>query len=393
MVNMDADTKKWTDLEEYVLKSKEPDFPVILSSERENTKSYPGRYIDFITRLGTDQDNVEYENTLSSFYNEIIKLSSGGFNNMDAIKEIYDKIMVLTKHGKGHVESIMIHASSMLKYIKNDEVKWRIKPFEAFILLCAIQIHDLGNKYGREKHTTSFYYKFIEYANISYITSDELKNCIYSIARAHGGKIDNDNDTIERGRLQRKITVDNIDVNQQFLAAILRFSDELADDQNRAKKINNMPEFCKVYHFYSSALHTARIEENEMNDSYSVRLGYFLKTDEALKQYKKLDENGNIEEVKLIDEIFNRTIKTERERRYCSRYFYPYLQINEIIVEIDILTTTFDTHYIRYTLPTKGYPIEDICIPDREKYITQIMENSVQAKNTIQEGSNTYGQE
>jgi hypothetical protein len=392
-VDTDVDARKWSDLEKYVIDSKETEFPVILSSERENTKSYPGRYIDFITQLGADQDNVEYENTLSSFRDELNKLSSGGLNNMDAIKDIYNNIMVLTKHGKGHVESVMIHASGMLKYKKNDEVKWRIKPFEAFILLCAIQIHDLGNKHGREKHTTSFYNKFLKYANISYITSDELINCIYRIARVHGGKIEGDKDTIEKAILPRKKAVDNIDVNQQFLAAILRFSDELADDQNRAKKIDNMPEFCKVYHSYSSALHTARIEENEMNDGYSVRLGYFLKTDEALKHYKKLDENGNIEEIKLIDEIFYRTIKMERERRYCSRYFYPFLQINEIIVEIDILTTTFETHYLRYTLPAKGYPIEDICIPDREKFISQIMENSVQVKDTIQEGLNTYGQE
>jgi len=385
MTNMNTDTKKWTDLEEYIINSDEKKFPAILSSERENTKSYPYRYIDFITQLGTDQDNVDYENTLSSFQDEINKLFSGELNNVDTIKEIYDNITVLTRHGKGHVESVIMHASSMLKYIENDEEKWRIKPFEAFILLCAIQIHDLGNKYGRKKHTTTFYNDFIEYADKSFITSGALKDCIYRIAKAHGGKIEGDEDTIEKAQLLRKKAIDNIDVNQQLLAAILRFSDELADDQNRAKKINNMPELSKIFHSYSSSLHTSRIVKNEMDDAYSVELGYFLKNDEAMRQYKKIDKNGNIEEVKLIDEIFNRTIKMERERRYCSRYLYPYIQINEIIVQIDILSSTFEPYPIQYRLPAKGYPIEDICIPDRDKFISQIMSN------IAQEGLNTYG--
>ena len=381
-VDTDAKTRKWTDLEEYVIYSAEAEFPLILSSERENTKLYPDRYIDFKINLGKEHDKVDYENTLSSFHEELDKLFSGepNNNNMNAKKEIYDNIMVLTRHGKGHIESVIMHASSMIKYIENDKEKWRIKPFEAFILLCAIQIHDLGNKYGRKEHTTSFYNDFIKYAEKSFITSSALKDCIYKIARVHGGKIEDDQDTIEKAQLQREKTIDNIDVNQQLLAAILRFSDELADDQNRAKEINNIPEYSKIFHSYSMALHTARVVENKMDDAYSVKLCYFLSNDEAVKQYKKINEDGIIEEVKLLDEIFNRTIKMERERRYCFRYLCPYIQINEIIVEIDISSSTFDTYTIRYTLPAKGYPIEDICIPDRDKYISQIL------KNTNQEG-------
>jgi hypothetical protein len=382
-VDIDVNTRKWTDLEGYVMNSDEAAFPVILSSDRENAKSYPERYNELKTRLGKDQDNVEYENTLSSFQDELNKLFSGGLKDINAIKEIYNSIIVLNRHGKGHIESVIKHASSMIKYIENNKQKWRIKPFEAFILLCAIQIHDLGNKYGRKKHTTTFYKDFMKYAEDSFITSSALKDCIYKIARVHSGKIEGDKDTIEKAQLQREKTIDNIDVKQQFLAAILRFSDELADDQTRAKDINNMPEFSKVFHSYSKALHTARIVKNKNNDAYFVELCYFLSNDEAIKQYKKIDEKSNIEEVKLIDEIFNRTIKMERERRYCSRYFYPYLQLNEINVEIDVLSSTFDTYPIRYTLPPKGYPIENICIPDRDKYINQIMGN------TSQEGLNT----
>jgi hypothetical protein len=247
----------------------------------------------------------------------------------------------------------------------------------------AIQIHDLGNKYGREEHTTSFYNVFIRYANESFITSSALQRCIFSIARAHGGEIEGDKDTIEKAQLQKRTPVDNIDVRQQLLAAILRFSDELADDQTRAKDIEKMPGFSKVYHAYSTTLSTSRIVKSDINSACIIELCYCLTQDEAVKQYKKINENGAIEEVKLLDELFNRTIKMERERRYCTRYLYPYLQINEIIVKIDITSSTFDTYSIQYSLPAKGYPNEDICIPDREKYINHIMGN------TSQEGMNT----
>jgi hypothetical protein len=374
-VDIDINTPKWSDLEKYIMDSDPSSFPIILSSEITNTKLYPVRYIDFKTRLGTEHDNGEYENTLSSFQNEINKLLSDESNNIDAINEIYDNIIVLTKHGKGHIESVIKHASAMTRYIENNEVKWRISPFESFILLCAIQIHDLGNKYGREKHATSFLNNFKKYAEESFIVSNALKDCIYKIARAHSGKIEGDNDTIEKAQLQRVKPVDSIDVNQQFLAAILRFSDELADDQTRVKNMDNMPEFSKIYHSYSAALHTARIVKHEKNATYSVELCYCLDINEAVKQYKKVNEKGVIEELKLLDEIFNRTVKMERERRYCSRYFYPHLMINETNVKIDILSSTFDTYIIEYTLPARGYPIENICIPDRDKYMNKIIEN------------------
>jgi hypothetical protein len=381
--DIDVNIQKRTDLEEYVMKSGDAEFPAILTSDRGNTKSYPERYNDFKTRLGKEQDNVEYENTLSSFHDELNKQISYESKDLSAINEIYNNIIVLNRHGKGHIELVIKHASSMIKYIENYEEKWRIKPFEVFILLCAIQVHDLGNKYGREEHSTSFYNDFIRYANESLITSSALQRCIFSIARAHGGKIEGDKDTIEKAQLQKKAPVDNIDIRQQFLAAILRFSDELADDQTRAKDIKNMPEFSKLYHAYSATLHTARIVINDINNTYIIELCYYLTQNEAVKLFKKIDKNGKIKEVKLLDEIFNRTIKMERERRYCSRYLYPYLQINEIIVRIDILTSTFETYPIQYTLPAKGYPNEDICVPDRDKFINHIMGK------TSQEGMNT----
>jgi hypothetical protein len=128
----DVNTKKWTDLEEYVMKSNDADFPSILTSDRGNTKSYPERYNDFKTRLGNEQDNVEYENTLSSLDSVLNLLLDKSIRDT---KEIYEKIVVLNKHGKGHIELVIKHASEFIKYIKSTNSDMMLTPFEAFILL------------------------------------------------------------------------------------------------------------------------------------------------------------------------------------------------------------------------------------------------------------------
>jgi hypothetical protein len=59
----------------------------------------------------------------------------------------------------------------------------------------------------------------------------------------------------------------------------------------------------------------------------------------------------------LVDEIYARTIKMERERRYCIRYLRPYCSLERIVVEIVITKDVFDEERISYTLEEKGYPV------------------------------------
>jgi hypothetical protein len=167
-------------------------------------------------------------------------------------------------------------------------------------------------------------------------------------------------------------------VRQRLLAAILRFSDELADDSTRAIDISRMPEYSKIFHAYSKSLHSVRIEKIEKENAYFIKLSFFLKIQEALSRFKKLkkDNNGVLKpySIPLIREIIERTLKMERERRYCSRYFIPYFILKHIQVEIEIDLGSFDgEERILYTLEETGYPVESIALPlEVEKSINNL---------------------
>jgi hypothetical protein len=327
---------------------------------RSNTISYPEKYNLLKTKLGPKQDLVELMVAIRSLEKEI--------QNNTVNDELYDKIVLLNKHGKEHVKKVISCASDIAGCIVDNNVK--LTPFEIFNLLCAIQIHDIGNIYGRENHTTSFKVDFDKYANESCITEGILRNCIFDIAKVHGGKINNDKDTVEAAHLRYKVVLFNEIVRQRFLAAILRFADELADDNTRTLDIDisMIPEYSKIYHAYSSSLRTAKIEKEEKEDAYFVKLCYFMTLQESLHSYKKLVKNENGKAVsisiQLIQEILERTIKMERERRYCSRSLLPYVIFKHIKVEIQIdVGSLVSAKMIEYTLRETGYPNENIMLP------------------------------
>jgi len=348
-------------------------FPTILSEERSNTKSYQERYDLLKTKLGSKHSLVEIMAALRSIEQEI--------KNNTVTSELYDKIILLNRHGKGHVETVIYRATRLALCIKNSKLTLP----EIFVLLCAIQIHDIGNIHGRENHTLSFRNEFEEYARESFITESSLIRCVFDVAKVHGGKIGGKDDTIEAANLHYNATVLQKNIRQRLLASILRFADELADDYTRTfdVKIHDLPEYSKLYHAYSGILQSVTIEEEEKEENaWFVRLCYDVMLQEALSSYKKLekDKNGNVVSVTipLLSEVIERTKKMERERRYCSRHFLPHIILKRIKVEIVIdMGGLENPKEISYTLEETGYPAEDIKSPsldDVEKFIANLGE-------------------
>jgi len=372
-------------LEVQLMRSNSSSFPTISEKEQDNAKTYPERYDILKTKLGPKHDLVEIMSTLSSLEKEIqnnkinnttlkgrcifirnlIQFLSTRNGRVLRNDELYDKIILLNKHGKEHVESVISRASDLANCIIDKKNK--LTPFEIFILLCAIQIHDIGNMYGRDDHTTSFKSEFEKYAKESFISSSVLIKCIFNTAEVHGGKISGNKDTIEAAGLRYKTTVLKRDIRQRLLAAILRFADELADDYTRALDIDisKIPEYSKIYHAYSSSLHSVKIEKEEKENACFVKLCYFMSIQQAFCKYKKIikESDGNYISISLplIREIIERTKKMEYERRYCSRHFLPYIILKHIMVEIEIDLGGFEgTEKIVYTLEETGYPDENI---------------------------------
>jgi len=354
------------DLEGWLYEQNKKDFP---SYNEENQKSFPDRYKDLKTGLGALHDQVERGATIRSFLDgkdELIKLfkelsdngnKSINVNETIELLENWEPLIYLNQHGKGHVAKVIEKAAMILNNFKS--ARDMLSPFETFILLCAIQIHDIGNINGRKDHETSFNKKFREKASAAGIVESATLKTIFRIARVHSGSILGNKDTISQGQLTPKQDLLNFPIRLQLLAALLRFADELADDSTRAIEYDDMPEESRIFHAYSRALHTVTIQKNDITNTYFVKLCYELSSEDALRVYVKGEKR-----VPFIQEVFDRSKKMEQERRYCIRYLNQYIPLTEVKVEIEISHPTDVTKELsfEYTLSERGYPLDDVVI-------------------------------
>jgi hypothetical protein len=270
-----------------------------------------------------------------------------------------DPVIYLNQHGIGHVNKVIDKIDEILSFFKDID---KLTSFETFILLCAVQLHDIGNIFGRDEHEKNAHQIFMDVGK-PIIQESFLKRLISKIVQVHGGRINGDKDTIAKSKLQTKTILLGQEVRECLIAALLRFGDELADDSSRADiqglESNSIPDESKIYHEYSKSLHTVKIDRNDINNTLYLQLGYFLDFNTMINKYLKYGKK-----ICLIDEIFYRTRKVEQERRYCMRFFSQYLHLHEIKVRIEIAAKydIMDSEIIEYTLKETGYPLDVITI-------------------------------
>lgn len=324
---MNDDFEKYKTIEEWFLNQDDTNFPEYDKSRGE--KSYIERY-----KLVVDK--------LKPVHNQVEKAALACSDD--------DKVY-LNSHDQSHIKSVIDKASNILRLF---DAKDFLSPYEAFILLCAIQIHDIGNTFGRDEREKNASAIFNSLCNR--IIPDALeRRTISQIAATHGGNINGDKDTISN--LHYNDTLFNYKIRSRVIAAILRLADELADGTYRADRIglefDTIPKESQLFHQYSLALHTTQLINDYNRKTVKISLGYYFTSDIAKIQFSKGEES-----VYLLDEIYYRTKKMEQERRYCMRFLRPHCSIEEIHVEIIIQheKKEFVSDDIKYTLCENGYP-------------------------------------
>ena len=249
----------------------------------------------------------------------------------------------LTNHGKDHIETL-IHRTTQLV---GNSPNCSLTPFEVFILLMAIHVHDVGNILGREDHEINARY-IIERLDQGVVGQDTwIWDYIYQIAKAHKGK------QIET--LTEKDYLHDVAFRPQFLAAIIKFADELSENFARASSINleldNIPEESKIYHIYAQAINSIIPQPQ----SREIKMIYNIKEEYLSEEYLKEGENTF-----LIDEIYLRTLKTYSERVYCMKFMRPLINIDSIKVTLNIKLQNGKRIQEGYELRERG--IENICM-------------------------------
>ncbi len=139
-----------------------------------------------------------------------------------------------TRHDINHVDDVIVAAGRMLGEGSqaNTPAVATLEPYEVFVLLMAILLHDAGNASGREGHERRAASILQELGTTADLEQVE-KRLISSIARAHGGRSPaGDKDTITT--LQRRMEIMHLPVHAQRLAAVLRLADEFSENPRRA---------------------------------------------------------------------------------------------------------------------------------------------------------------
>ena len=242
----------------------------------------------------------------------------------------------------------------------------------------SIHLHDVGNITGRKNHEQKIeqVIQIIETGTAKLDFEDGIeKECIEDIAEAHGGEPTN------IVHLDKDSKVLGHSVNKKQIASILRLADEISDDYTRADKLllqaGTLPPEIVIYHKYSFCLKTAEYIAD------SKIISYLFRVDEVdlKKKFPKKNKAGNIEEIYLIDEIYERTMKTFLELLFCSKFFRPHIQIDQVRVHIDINMEEENKYgrnivkSIQYNIDDLGYPTIDfktLC-PDSENLTGEIL--------------------
>ncbi|STC94515.1 Uncharacterized conserved protein [Chryseobacterium carnipullorum] len=287
-------------------------------------------------------------------------------------------------HGVDHIKMVILRATWLLNALeitfdKNSD-GYYISPFELFILLMAIQLHDAGHLIAsREEHAAKGKELLAKFDSGKVLSAAERKH-IGDIAKAHGGKKD------PIGKLPIEENLSHQKIRPQLLASILRLADELAEDKTRASNflldIGKIKETSIIFHLYSASLESIVLSGGEL------KLDFYIHDEVLLKKYSIKDKDDKY----LIDEIYDRTFKTFTESLYCSRFLPEKARINCVKVSIHILKSDDDDELknISYELKETGYPyvsnknIYDLCesLKDDQsnidgEYIKNFIENNL----------------
>lgn len=254
----------------------------------------------------------------------------------------------LTDHGPDHIKTVIRRATGL---VASDA--FTLTPYEVYLFLVAAHLHDVGNCFGRKGHELKT--EVIEERLGTLLGDDKVEQAaIRAIASAHGGSADvegKDKDTIRR--LPETEALLGEEIHPRMLAALLRFSDELADDRSRAARFallsSQLPTTSEVYHKYAYALQSVLVRV----PGDAVALHFEMTKEDACRTFGKGEAK-----VYLLDEIFERTLKMHQERMYCMRFLRPGVSIDKIGVTIKLYGPGYsgDPDVIQYRIEESGYP-------------------------------------
>ncbi len=243
-----------------------------------------------------------------------------------------------TAHNAEHFDEVVHYAGSLLGIEKGNK-KVALEPYELYILLVAIRIHDAGNIHGREDHEKKCF-SVLRNCGAASGDDDSEKKVIALIAQAHGGKTTTGSkDTISE--LTESEPLGKHFIRPRLIASIVRFADEICESRGRAANYllahGSIPKHSEVFHRYAAAISSCAVSHKDRR----LTLKYKVKIDDISHPWG-CATTGKKTETYLIDEILERLEKMDKERRYCNRFSREIYTIDSIRATIEIINKNFD---------------------------------------------------
>lgn len=266
---------------------------------------------------------------------------------------------IYTDHSGKHFDEVVKYAG-ILVGIDGADASMILNPFEVYLLLMGIRLHDAGNLRGRQGHEK----KAVEIYKLSVAVANQEKfetQAFAKIAQYHGGKTPlGSKDTISQ--LQE---TDHLGSNTPFrprmVAALVRLADELCEHRGRVSQhlidAGGIPQQNLLYHLYAAAIKSSTVDRREKQ----VSLQYVLHKKYLLDAYPpgQLDATPKY----LLDETLDRLGKLNLERLYCNQFLDPSLQISRVKASIKIVDGPEDDECVVVEriveIKPEGYPDDD----------------------------------
>jgi len=268
---------------------------------------------------------------------------------------------VFTKHNIEHIDDVITNAGYLLG-LDRPNASTTLNGFEAYLLLMAILVHDIGMYIERNGHEKRCEEIMMSHRSELGIGLAEAK-LISKIAAAHTGKDDKGKNRDTIAELFSRELTEEILHRDRAIAAIVRFADELSEHAKRAYAfVENNPKVndaSKLRHAYCRSI--ANLKPSLSNQTITIE--FSCSVEQAIKKYKENEKNETT--ITLVEHIINALTKLEQEREYCTRYFAELTYISGITVCIEIYY--IGEHDLHKTIIEISEPIGESGYPGKKK--------------------------
>lgn len=232
-----------------------------------------------------------------------------------------------TDHGIHHVNRILTTLHELLqphlingrittpqsrRTVSSDLLSKKLNVYEIYLLLCSVIWHDIGNLYGRKDHNKKIVRLFKKAKG--FMHDKKSSEWIQNICEAHSGK-----NAVEKIDCERMYDKD-FQFYPRFLAALLRFCDELDETKARIEEqiYSRVPKRSRVYWFFCKCNDSIHVERDSNDNVKIVIIGSMDRKSLHESFIKKSKRTTG------ISEYISRINKINQERIYCNGFYKPH---------------------------------------------------------------------